>query len=185
MSESSKNLKSPSKKLLKQVSQLFTHGGKAPQSGIPENILAFRTITTLLERIQQHKPFKLLQDVQDPQQELKLSTAFSTVAVINHEVVAVVAKRMPEMLEVIVGTNISPDQNQQVITQSPALNSIFPDFSSFLFVKNFRRDDLKSAEPQKTPDKQIRDPVINAIQPPPDLAPNPGYEELKQYIKKR
>jgi hypothetical protein len=172
MSESGASRTSNLGLLKKKVSELFT----PPQTDIPENILAFRTITTLLERIQQHKPFKLLQNEQeDPEQDLKLATAFSTVAVIQHEIVAVVANRMPETLKVIVTSNtISPDQNQQVIPQS-----IFPDLSSFLFVKNFRKDDLKSAEFQKTLNS---DPVIHPLQPPLDLAPNPGHEELKKYI---
>ena len=88
--------------LKKAASQLF----QSKKPPIPENILAFRTITTLLQAIQQHKPFKFMQDV-NSQPELRLCTAFSTVAVIDREVVAVVAKRIPEILEVIVCTTIS------------------------------------------------------------------------------
>jgi hypothetical protein len=160
--------------LTKKVSQLL----QSNEPRIPENILAFRTITTLLHAIQQHKPFKLMQDV-NSQRELRLYTAFSTVAVIEHEVVAVVAKRIPEILEVIVCPTTSPDQHQQVATQSPASNSIFSNFSNFLFVKNPRRNDLPQSR---------SDPVINATEDDPscdrNLNPNPGYEELKQYIEK-
>ena len=147
----------------------------APSEVIPDNILAFRTITTFLQRIQQRRPFKLLEDEQilsdSERRELRLITAFSTVAVIEHEVVAAVANRRPGKLEVIACTSLSNDENQQVITQSQA-----PTLFRFLFTKNPRTDDLKKQE-------KIRVPVISDTDCPPGL--EPGDEGLKQYLEKR
>lgn len=144
---------------------------------IPENILAFRTITTLLEMIQPLKPrpLHLLPNEHGlsftSQKELKLADALSTVAVIDHEVVAVVANRTNGQLKVIACTNPSYDhEDQQLIKQAPLASSIFR--IPFLFIKNYRRSD---------PDEVKRMvPIIDDTTPPPDL--KEGDTGLKGYL---
>lgn|SRR5271156_563820 len=160
----------------------------APSEGIPQSILAFRTITTLLEIIQQERPFKIIED--DPKlsdsdrRELKLSSAFSTVAVANHEVVAVVAKQCPGKLEVM-ACNYEDSTNQQTIEPpQPPSNFTFP-FAA-LFAKNFRRDDFKKTENEDKrmaeEERKRRFPVIKTTELPPDLVGH-GDEGLRQYLE--
>ena len=61
----------------------------SPVGDIPTNILAFHTITKLLSQIQQERPFTVLRakPLDNQCQELKITNAFTTVAVIEHEVV--------------------------------------------------------------------------------------------------
>jgi len=83
----------------------------SPSKDIPRNILAFHTITKLLSQIQQERVFQVSQPEPKLQRqerlELKISNAFSTLAVIEHEVVAVVTKRTPEVLNIIACTQTS------------------------------------------------------------------------------
>jgi hypothetical protein len=98
---------------------------------IPDNILAFRTITTLLEGIRQ-QPFNFSDNGRtcpsdSEQEELRVSTAFSRVAVPNHDDVAVVVKRTIEELEVVVCTSIPSDElNQQVGKVPIIINTEMP-----------------------------------------------------------
>jgi len=75
----------------------------SPPRDIPRNILAFRTITKLLSHIQQEQAFKVSwnKSLPEKKEELELSTAFATIAVIEHEVIAVVTKHTVERIEVI------------------------------------------------------------------------------------
>src|SRR6202046_5711418 len=111
--------------LSKKVSRLslfekfFSDGasGHTVTQAIPDNILAFRMITTLLQKVQQQS-FTITEEEpgssESDQKELQISTAFSTVAVINHEVVAVATSLLPKKLKVIVSTN-SRDEDQPII----------------------------------------------------------------------
>lgn len=117
---------------------VLPHDRDAPSEGIPQNILAFRTITTLLEIIQQERPFKVIDDERklsdSDRRELKLSSAFSTVAVANHEVVAIVAKQCPGKLEVM-ACNYDSTNQQTIEPPQPSSNSTFS--FAVLFTKNF------------------------------------------------
>lgn len=84
----------------------------SPLKEVPRNHLAFRTITKLLAQIQQERMFQVLEKTPtkllDPVlQELRLSSAFSTIAVIEHEIIAVVTSITPELLTVIAVPTIS------------------------------------------------------------------------------
>ena len=142
----------------------------------PKNILAFRSITMLLDHLRQWR-YNALEDEpqlsQDQRRELKICTAFSTVAVINHEVVAVVANRHHEKLEVIVCANITDDKNQQLI-QPQALGKLQSIFQ-FLFTQNSRPDDSKEQE-EEMATVRINKPAI-----PPGL--QPGDEGLNKYME--
>jgi hypothetical protein len=81
----------------------------SPPKDIPRNILAFRTITKLLSHIQQEQPFQVSWDKPPPadKEELSLSTAFATIAVIDHEIVAVATRHNCEKVEVILAPQTS------------------------------------------------------------------------------
>ena len=106
---------------------------------IPRNILAFRTITTMLGLIQQERPFKI-SDLKIPAEhdrELKITSALANVAVAQHEIVAVATVHSAEELEVIACTQSSSDK------PSPSQSAIVrqPPRWRFLFTKNPRRDE--------------------------------------------
>ena len=84
---------------------------------MPRNILAFRTITVMLSKIQQGRAFQVssLAARTLQRQELKISNAFSTVAVIDDEIVAVVSKPL------------SPDQKVDVIVSQNSINDSIND----------------------------------------------------------
>ena len=91
-----------------------------PLKDIPRNILAFCTITTLLEQIQQEQEFQALPSKKHPQPdrlELKISNAFSTIAVIDHEVIAIVTKHTSEVLMITACTQ-APANEDPIITLS-------------------------------------------------------------------
>jgi len=77
----------------------------SPPDDVPENILAFRTITKLLSLIQQEQAFRVKLKGSSPEDiELSLSTAFATIAVIEHEIVAVVTKVTYDLITVVCAT---------------------------------------------------------------------------------
>jgi hypothetical protein len=148
-------------------------------NGVPRNILAFRTITTMLTQIQQNRPFKIsdivgMSDME--RQELKISNAISTVAVANHDIVAVVAKRAPKKLEVTACTHAQSD-SENPVTLPSLTPSIMSRTWQLLFTKNFRRDDPKPAIP-------ILDPIIIDATIPAGLEQDDD-EGLRQYLERR
>jgi hypothetical protein len=112
-----------------------------PLKHIPRNILAFRTITTLLEQIQQERKFQVLPSKKHPQpdrQELKISNAFSTIAVIDHEVVAIVTKRTSEVLAITACTQPPANESPVITPSQPGLTS---QIWHLLVTQNYRRND--------------------------------------------
>jgi hypothetical protein len=80
---------------------------------IPRNILAFRTITTLLHLIQQEE---LETDPEPPikeRSELRLLNSLATVAITEHDIVAVTSKNNIDGLELIASTTCPPDPPPQ------------------------------------------------------------------------
>lgn len=96
--------------------------GDILSDGIPDKILAFRTITKLLSRIQQDREIKVVKTTLDPAQvvELRISDAFATVGVTEHEVVAVATnQRMHSyMLEAIVAVQPSDSNPSSPLTHA-------------------------------------------------------------------
>src|SRR5271154_369416 len=89
----------------------------SPIPDVPRNILAFCTITKLLSQIQQERVFQVSHSETkrlppEERLELKLSNAFSTIAVTDHEVVAVVTECTPETLNVIACAQTSINEFQ-------------------------------------------------------------------------
>jgi hypothetical protein len=138
--------------ILKKASAYFQKGNKdtprsldtplptPPPKNVPRNILAFRTMTKLLSLIQQEQAFQV--EWVDPpldDKELVLSTAFATIAVIEHEVIAVVTKRTYGKLEVICSAEIPP----KALPPPPPP----PWYLNFFVTSNPRRDDPGSTNP--------------------------------------
>jgi hypothetical protein len=113
---------------------------------IPRNILAFRTITTILARIQQEQPFNFsLKDseiLQAQQQELNISNALANLAVADHDIVAVATVQSPEELNVVVCSH-SDSIDQSPPSPSPNASSRFWNLSDWklIFSRNPRNDD--------------------------------------------
>lgn len=167
-------------RILRKVSQVFTKSRDSPHSpvqaqhipsndnlsdnappsipppislseDIPRKILAFRTITTLLSRIQQEQAFRISESEETFSEqdnlELKLSSAFSTIAVIDHEIIAVVIERTRELLKVTACAQTSVNESS-LTTTSPSghISKAF----RFIFAQNYRRDDTQSASSEPT-----------------------------------
>jgi hypothetical protein len=98
----------------------------SPSKDILTNILAFRTITKLLSQIQQKQAFRVSspEKLSTPEEhlELRLSNAFSTIAVIEHEVIAVITKHTEDALKVICTTQTHTQTPTQTHThEEPAV----------------------------------------------------------------
>ena len=118
---------------------------------IPRNILAFRTITTMLARIQQERPFKFspedLEISAAQQQELKIANALANLAIADHDIVAVATVHSAEELNVIACTHSeSNDQSPP----SPSQNVVSRCWN-FIFAKNPRRDEERDDESKDCP----------------------------------
>jgi hypothetical protein len=140
---------------------------------VPEGILAFRSITRLTSIIQQG-PFSDLSDEKTPEKEdrreLRLSVAFSILAALEHEVVAVMSKPMAGRLEVIVCSNLPHDKDQTFLRQ---LGNTIMDFE---FTKNDRPTDPRHADKSEYPS-------IFYTSPPPELKKS-TWMELESYVNK-
>lgn len=115
-----------------------------PLDYVPKNILAFRTITHLLSYIQQNRAFRVTTPsvpAHDNQRlELKLTNAFSTVAVIEHEVVGVVTRRISKTLEVVACVQPSDVENPPTTLSKPP-SKHKSEFWDLIFTHNPRRDE--------------------------------------------
>jgi len=162
--------------LFRKVSQIFlSYNGNSPQShvhtqgalsnatascnsppsvplptstDIPRNILAFRTITKILAKIQQEQSFQVSSnDRLSPQgsarQELLISNAFATISNMDNDVVAVVTKRTSgQILEVVVCNSENFINEEPLITPPP---STLVSRVWHLVTKSHRWDDKKPA----------------------------------------
>src|SRR5277367_7020634 len=122
-----------------------------PNDILPRNILTFRTITTMLARIQQERPFKIsLKDskiIQEQQNELKISNALANLAVTDVDVVAVATEHSPKELN-IVACHYSESDDES--PPSPSKNGLSR-YWNFLFTKNPRRDEDRGDNFKKSP----------------------------------
>lgn len=145
-----------------------------PASPIPENILAFRTLTSMLSKIQQEMPFTVLDSKEDnipkaEQYQLRLLNAFSVIAVIDHQVIAAVLKRNQSVERQEVILSVSSSLGRVRLTQKPQLPSqiikdiydtITLQLSLFVARINFAQN------PQKD-DKNAASKTNFSIPPPP------------------
>jgi hypothetical protein len=112
-----------------------------PTQDIPRNILAFRTITKLLSRIQQLRELPpTIEETKlhsaDDRQKLRLSIAFATIAVIDAEVVAIATNLTNGSLDICASAQTSINQAP---LNTPSL-SVLSRVWQFFFTQNYRDD---------------------------------------------
>ena len=150
-----------------------------PPDKIPENILAFRTITTLLGKIQQEKPLTYSNlnesDIlgSDTKEELRITTAFANVANTHIEVIAIATNLLVDKVEVIACTN--RDINNELIDHSPPSNLKISGILKYMFSSNPRRDD-DGGHTGELPY------IADTVAPPGVIHDDP--ETMKNYIEK-
>ena len=151
----------------------------SPSTDIPKNILAFCTITVLLSKIQQERAFRVSSRVpllaaQDRQQ-LKLSNAFSTLAVIKDEVVAVVSKfDSDKSLGLLASINQNATNENLPIASSP--KGLLSKVWNILFTKNYC---WSGSDPRPTTISSSKEPTIS------DAGVGMNFvddEQVKQYV---
>src|SRR5277367_1787639 len=122
-----------------------------PNDILPRNILAFRTITTMLAHIQQERPFKiLLKDSKisaEQQMELKISNALANLAVADVDVVAVATEHSQKELNIVACHHSESDDESP---PSPSENGICR-YWNLLFTKNPRREEDRGDNFRKSP----------------------------------
>ena len=154
----------------------------SPPDGVPRNILAFCTITKLLSLIQQEQAFQVnWENSLANDQELALSTAFATIAVIDHEIVAVLTKITYEEIEVVCAaqTSIGDTSIEATPIEDRSIKSALMRSFAFIVAKNTRKD-----EP---PIPQTGGPTISCVD---DAGSMPGIdlnndEILKVWVDER
>lgn len=133
----------------------------SPSDDIPANILAFRTITKLLSLIQQDRSIEP-QETWHPdatkQRELQIINALATVAVIEHEIVAVVNNHYSDVLDPELGP---PKLSVVAIVDPPHEKNIAPPSPSWkvMITQNLRRCTLKPS-----PSSPTEHPVITDVE---------------------
>jgi hypothetical protein len=143
---------------------------------IPENMLVFRTLTTLLAQLPHAKEIKPFDNFQDPdwqsrvadqaKQELKISDAFAHLAVAQHDVVVVSTVR-GWGLDLLACTD-------QDATETPAESTIRTFAKTawqFLIARNDRTADSATSSGD--------DPTLIFSQEPSDLKSRTAYEYMK------
>lgn len=198
------------KKISQKLSQIFKRDEDAPNRNNPshdtppstniphtsslpppparadlQSIHAFRTTTTLLAHLQQEKKaFEVIKPKEPVSDnlELTLSSAFSTVAVMRHEIVAVVTNRSSDTLELIAcpqppekihSPSDSPSNPPSNPPSSVAEPSGWPKVWQFLVSQNPRTDDTASTSPK---------PRIETAQKLANL-PLVDDEAVKEYVE--
>jgi hypothetical protein len=121
---------------------------------IPENIRAFRTITTMLSQIPRSLPIDVVDNLKnvsdsDNRQEIRIVNAFAHLAVGEHDIAALAtnhssrhSSRDSRTLNVIVSTD-SPLAEDKPSTSSPA--EVKRSTWIFNITRNYRRDDATTA----------------------------------------
>ncbi len=141
---------------------------------IPENILVFRTMTTLLAHLPRTVPIAPIDNLQEPtwqtkqtRQELKISDAFAQLAVSQHDVVAVSTFR-GRGLDLVTSTDQDATETQAESTS--VLDKIVKAWQ-FLITRNDRPADSATSSGEY--------PTVIPSQEPPDLNGRTAYEYMK------
>jgi len=141
---------------------------------IPENILVFRTMTTLLAHLPRTVPIAPTDNLQEPtwqtkqtRQELKISDAFAQLAVSQHDVVAVSTFR-GWGLDLVTSTDQDVTETQAESTS--VLDKIVKAWQ-FLITRNDRPADSATSSGEY--------PTVVPSQEPPDLNGRTAYEYMK------
>jgi hypothetical protein len=150
---------------------------------LPQNILAFRTITTLLAKIQQDRPAVYSNaldrtDLTDSRRrELKISNALANLAIVDTDIVALVSKltNFSDGLEVVVCGNPDGDNDQ---TAKPSESP--PSIWDILFARN-SPNLIGPLRPTDSTARQARAPTIVAAVKPAGLKSDDA-KEISRYI---
>jgi hypothetical protein len=145
---------------------------------IPKNILAFRTITTLLAKIQQENPVFCNETERFPEganidkETLEISTALANLAVTKDAIVAVATNLSTNNLQVVACTNSNADSREFDHSGKPSRDSIFSSWKLILS-PNTRKDDPPSNTQHPT---IVKTAIPSGVDPKDD-------ETLLHYIK--
>jgi hypothetical protein len=144
---------------------------------LPKNILAFRTITTLLAKIQQENPptyFNALDGLAEDgdKETLRLSAAFANLAVTKDAIVAVATNLSGTNLQVVACTNSEDANDSEQLNHPPSSRARI---WKLLFTPNPRKDD---------PPLDIQHITIVNTKIPSDVDPKDD-KTLLHYIKER
>ena len=152
---------------------------------IPRNILAFRTITTLLAKIQQDTPITYSdaldrRDISpEHKQELKISNALANVANTDTDIVALVTRfsSFSDALDVLVCGNLDGDRDhdQPGKPVPPSKSSIW----EIIFTRN--PDNSKLPMKNLLPTYPVQGPTISAVGKPAGVKSDDA-KELIRYI---
>jgi hypothetical protein len=146
-------------------------GSSQKPPATPRNILAFRTITTLLRFIQQDKQLKMTHpdsQTSNDRYQLSILNALATVAVIDHEIIAISSMNTsPSGLELVASTTQS-----EVPAQHSGIWDKFP-WPNFLLTHNSEFSKPKRNTPTGYPtlDELVKPDFIGE-----------SDEELRQYL---
>jgi hypothetical protein len=118
---------------------------------IPKNILAFRLITKLLQKIPQTQPFVSKDNLEDnnwekeDRQEVRISNAFAHLAISDHGTIAIATNRYstPSSLGIMACATLNLHHD----TPTPRPDSFFKKVWKILVTKNARYDDPPSSNP--------------------------------------
>lgn len=144
-------------------------------SSIPRNILAFRTITTMLAKLQPNQPefspsTSGVSDVSsDVRRGVRISDALAHLAIVDHEVVAVTTQYTSEGMNVVACASISEDPTEK--PPQTDSNGLLEHIIGLIFVKNPRKDDPPV-------DPVVTYPIIISPTQPEDM----GSQTLHDYI---
>jgi hypothetical protein len=164
--------------LKKRIKSLGNPSPPSDISSIPRNILAFRTITMMLSKLQPRQTSSPDSDAFEHQvtaearREVRISDALAHLAIVEHEVIALATEFTPDGFTVVACASGTPEVPPELEKQ-PKPESYADQIYGFLFTKNPRRDD-----PPANP--VVTYPNIISAMPPDDM----GSQTLGDYIQK-
>lgn len=148
-----------------------------PNAPVPDNILAFRSITMYLSQIQliqatQQLPVRLVTVQPAERNEARISDAFAQLAVAEHDVVAFATRPQPEKSQIglLACTNPPTDGSQASPEQGSSIFSVY----DYIFTRN---------PPRKDPTGEVNNgslPIITSPKPPTDIGAN---RDMIEYIE--
>jgi hypothetical protein len=139
---------------------------------IPKNILAFRTITTLLHLIQQERQLQITKEEQMTSQDrrqLSLLNALATLAITEHNIVAVTSKDSLGGLELIASTTLPHDD---ITKPSSIFMNLFQGCYLFTWNPEHKKPETSTAN---------KYPILDSPSKPAGLE----GDDLKGYLEKQ
>jgi hypothetical protein len=145
-------------------------------SSTPTNILAFRTITTMLAKLQPTQTLAGPSPSRDAlssqaRRDVRISDAFAHLAIANNEVVALATEYSPDSMTVMACASSPEDPLEKQLKPELGGRSYIDSTIRFIFTKNPRRDDPPT-------DPVVTYPNIISTTQPEDI----GSRTLREYI---